>query len=372
MSNSSSSESPHKPWTIWLCGDLVDISPPYDTPISKTLDALRYHILSSPILLDITDLTFDDPQNRASTPFRERLSKVSRWLMDDPPPIEFGDTGEAYANVICPDGSAMNVLGPVNQQHEVKCREQPRIRVAKRFYDEFARLNQGIVIPGSRDQACLNVLTFTVAWTILHKLAHAARSIIGCSPSPDNGMYRPVTGAALQEQVAHTSDRSLVRHGEHGWALERRTCGETCLVFNHNLITLSTFDAQQILGISVEVLVGQFHFISVNDKDVLAKLAAIDWKDIVATVKAQPAYSNLSTTSTTVLRSAPLTPHASVIDHHWQSSTTAEEQISPSPAMTNLNGEPSDGIDGLAGHWKGFEQRFGGKRLAKVCEVRMS
>ncbi|KAF7307480.1 hypothetical protein MIND_00542500 [Mycena indigotica] len=264
--------SPPQEWDVWeFSNESVLHSPltPASHPlIFSALFNLRTWLFSDPLgLHTLTHLTFGRDANVPweSAVFAERRDAIRRWLHDDPPRIDFTDDGTASISDTIP-GSSQKLV---------------RIRIARSILRAILKLEAGIEHEDDGDISAgippqLWIVLFLFERTILHELAHAARCLFSVPAKP-----------------LHARDRE-----ECGWEMEAIT-GGAVHVYMTGQEGVRNLEGSRIIGLALQT--GRnpdvWRCVDLNQRDLLKKLASVDWRYIEWDLARMPQTVNFHATS---------------------------------------------------------------------------
>ncbi|KAJ7054369.1 hypothetical protein C8F01DRAFT_1163092 [Mycena amicta] len=236
-------EPPPQPWDVWELGRDSVLSNPLTADshplIFQAIFNLRTWLFSDPLgLHTLTHLTFGRDANVPwdSTVFAERRDAVRQWLHDNPPRIDFTDDGTASVNDTMP-GSSQKLV---------------RIRIARSILRVILKLEAAIEHDEDGDITAgippqLWVVLFLFERTLMHELAHAARCLFSVPAKPLNNRDREECGSEMEAIT--------------GGAVHVYMTGQ---------------EGRCQTGRNPDV----WRCIDLNQRDLLKKLASVDWRYI--------------------------------------------------------------------------------------------
>nr|GAT55835.1 predicted protein [Mycena chlorophos] len=246
---------PPQEWDIWECGtDMVlhrPLEPSTSPLVFQALQNLRVWFFSDPLgLHTLTHLSFNRDLNVSweSPLFAERREAIRIWLQHDPPRIDFADEGTASVSDTSP-GSPQKIV---------------RIRIARSILRAIVKLEAAIEHDGDGDVTAgvppqLWIVLFLFERTVLHELAHAARCLFSVPAKPLNIRDREDCGNELEAIT-----------------------GGSVHVYMTGQDGARNFDATRIVGLALQT--GRnpdvWRCIDLNQRDLLKKLASVDWRYI--------------------------------------------------------------------------------------------
>ncbi|KAJ7054684.1 hypothetical protein C8F01DRAFT_1259514 [Mycena amicta] len=207
----------------------------------------------------LAGLTLPKSTNRNSEPFRRRMQHLAAWIYTNPPPIELLDLSDRAGYILRESCTPDTAFFAQSQQIR---RQSACIHLAARLIRELVVLHEESMKkePAEHTLAKLHMLSFFITRTLLHQVAHTARSIFCNKPTFIPGPDTTET---------HTGDGP-------NWELERITGGKVHLCMSQNS-SLSEFSAEDITGLRLEVAHNEYRYVDFHQTLLLHRLGHVNW-----------------------------------------------------------------------------------------------
>ncbi|KAJ7201269.1 hypothetical protein GGX14DRAFT_656086 [Mycena pura] len=286
-----------KNWSVWKRGSPAELTftrinpnDPAHAKLFQSLNDVRLWLILNPhAMRTITTLTFDTDVAATSRIFMEREKSITAWLCHEPPEIYF----EPLPCIGCTQRPPRTITDR---------KRTTKITLALSLLTAMSQLEAAIQRGDGQPflKSKLMIVVFVLQRTLLHELAHAARSIFATGPSP-TGLVEAHKQTNTPSGIETHEGRDLygraVKRGEIGWEMEARTGGEVHLR-RSGVTGLQDLDGSAIIGMTMQVSKTLVRHVAlereltrrpaVREETLLTKLASANWDNIDADLASMP------------------------------------------------------------------------------------